>query len=367
MAGEYGLESRRKLSASEITQIEPDVRFAFILSPEFTLLPFAGFIDSVRHCADERDLSRQVYCHWTCVGPTLDPVKSSCGIEVAPWKTYDDPRNYDYVIVIGGRLAVFDQHHPKTIDFLRETYESGVSLVGLCTGSFALAEARLMDGIRCAVHAVHKDELLQRYPRVIPIVNEMYVSEHNLITCPGGTAAIDLAIDILTQHCGISRGSKALFELVIDKHRNARHIGRLPFEELQTCGDWRVEQAIGMMKQSMSEPISSEKLAKSLSISRRQLDRAFQTYVGKTAQELYRDLRLEHARWRLLNSSRTITEIAYECGFSDCAHFVRWFKRKNGLSPKRYRDSRRRDFWSSPAGVRNAIVISKRIVNYDSV
>jgi transcriptional regulator GlxA family with amidase domain len=343
-----GLESVRNFSACEFTEIKPDVRFAFILSPEFTLLPFAGFIDSVRHCADERDLSRQVYCHWTCIGPTLEPVKSSCGIEIAPWKTFDDPQNYDYVIVVGGRLAAFDQHRPETFEFLREASEVGIPLVGLCTGSFALAEAGLMDEIRCAVHAVHKDELLERYPLVIPIINEMYVSENNRITCPGGTAAIDLAIDILTQHCGINRGNKALFELVIDKHRDARHIGKLPFRELQTCGDWRVEEAIGLMNQSMSEPISSEKLAKCLSISRRQLDRVFQTHVGKTPQELYRDMRLEHARWRLLNSSRTITQIAYECGFSDCAHFVRWFKRKNGLSPKHYRGSRRRDFWSSP-------------------
>ena len=346
-----GIKSERNIIACEMTQIEPDVRFAFVLSPEFTLLPFAGFIDSVRHCADERDLSRQVYCHWTCIGPTLEPVKSSCGVEIAPWKTFDDPKNYDYVIIVGGRLAVFNQHHPETFEFLREAYDNGVPLVGLCTGSFALAEAGLMDGIRCAVHAVHKDELLERYPLVIPIVNEMYVSEHSRITCPGGTAAIDLAIEILTQHCGVNRGSKALFELVIDIHRNARHIGKLPFGELQSCGNWRVEEAVRLMNQSMNEPISSEKLARSLSISRRQLDRAFQTHIGKTPQELHRNMRLEHARWRLLNSSRTITQIAYECGFSDCAHFARWFKRQNGLSPKHYRDSRRRDFWSSPQEV----------------
>lgn len=347
MSSDGGLQIEPNLTGNEMSHIEPDVRFAFILSPEFTLLPFAGFIDSVRHCADERDLSRQVYCHWACIGPTLDPVKSSCGIEVAPWKTFGDPRNYDYVIVIGGRLAVFDQHMPETFDFLREADACGVPLVGLCTGSFALAEAGLMDGVRCAVHAVHKDELLERYPSVIPIVNEMYVAEHNRITCPGGTAAIDLAIEILTQHCGPNRGTKALAELIVDEHRKARHIGQQAFSELQSCGDWRVEQAIGMMKQSMTEPISSVQLAKQLSISRRQLDRAFQTHVGKTPQELWRDMRLEHARWRLLSSSRTITQIAHECGYSDCAHFVRWFKRKHSLSPKNYRDSRKRDFWSS--------------------
>ncbi len=336
-----------RLSSGGNPQIEPDVRFAFVLSPEFSLLPFAGFIDSVRHCADERDLSRQIYCHWSCIGPTLDPVRSSCGIEVPPWKIFDDPSNYDYIIVVGGRLAAFDQHSPDTFDYLRQAAELDIPLVGLCTGGFALAEAGLMDGIRCAVHAVHKDELVQRYPSVIPIVNEMYVSEKNRLTSPGGTTAIDLAVDILTQHCGPNRGTKVLAEQIIDEHRKARHIGKLPFKELESCGDWRVEQAIGMMRQSLAEPISSVQMAKNLEISRRQLDRAFQTHVGKTPPELWREMRLEHSRWCLLNSTRTVTQIAYECGFADCAHFIRWFKRKHTLSPKDYRNSRKRDFWSS--------------------
>ncbi len=347
MSETYQLRPGRYQPRVNPADIEPDVRFAFVLSPEFTLLPFAGFIDAVRHCADERDLSRQVYCHWTCIGPTLEPVRSSCGIEIAPWKIFDDPRHYDYVIVVGGRMAAFDQHSPQTFDFLREANGCGVPLVGLCTGSFVLAEAGLMDDIKCAVHSVHKDELLEKYPKVIPIVNEMYVVEKNRITCPGGTAAIDLAIDILTQHCGSSRGTKALSELIVNEHRTARHIGQLPFNELQNCGDWRVEQAIGLMKQSMSEPISSARLAKILSISRRQLDRAFQVHIGKTPQKLWRDMRLEHARWRLLNSPRTVTQIAFECGFSDCAHFIRWFKKEYGQTPKAYRGSRRRDYWSS--------------------
>ncbi|MDE0388645.1 MAG: hypothetical protein OXI75_08100 [Rhodospirillales bacterium] len=43
--------------------IEPDMRVGFVLSPRFTLTPFAAFIDCLRHAADEADFSRQVYCH----------------------------------------------------------------------------------------------------------------------------------------------------------------------------------------------------------------------------------------------------------------------------------------------------------------
>ncbi len=338
-------ESDIKPEVSE--QFEPDVRFAFILSPDFTLLPFAGFIDAVRHCADERDYSRQVYCHWSCVGPNLDPVRSSCGIEVAPWEEYSDEMPFDYIVVIGGRLQSFYQHHEDTFAYVKHAYGSGIPIIGLCTGSFVMAEAGLMDGVRCAVHAVHTEDLVSRYPKVIPIINEMYVSERGLVTCPGGAAAIDLAVDVLSKHCGPARGTKAISELVVDQHRESRHIGQLPFEYLQRCGDWRVEQAITLMKQSMTSQMSTEELAAKLSISRRQLDRAFQTHVKRTPKGLWREIRLEHSRWRLLNSSKTITQIAHECGFTDSAHFVRWFKRVHKQTPREYRQSRKRDFWSS--------------------
>ena len=61
----------------EAPRIAPDVRVGFILSPRFTMLPFAGFLDLLRHAADEGDRSRQIYCTWEIVAPTLDPVVSS--------------------------------------------------------------------------------------------------------------------------------------------------------------------------------------------------------------------------------------------------------------------------------------------------
>ena len=48
--------------------IEPDLSVSFILSPGFTLLAFAGFIDSLRHAADVSDFNRQVHCRWISHG-----------------------------------------------------------------------------------------------------------------------------------------------------------------------------------------------------------------------------------------------------------------------------------------------------------
>ncbi len=157
------MQDQKTQSAGQSTDgsdIEPDIRVAFVLSPQFTLLAFAGFIDAMRHSADEGDRSRQIFCRWECVSATLDPVKASCGIEVLPWRTFGNPEEYDYVVVVGGLISAFDQHFPETFKFLRRAYEHGVSIIGLCTGSFVMAEAGLMGGRRCAVHIHHRQQLL---------------------------------------------------------------------------------------------------------------------------------------------------------------------------------------------------------------
>ena len=319
---------------------KPDITVGFVLSPRFTLLPFAGFVDTLRHSADEGDRSRQIYCRWHILGPSLEPVASSCGAEIVPWQTYGDPEAFDYVVVVGGLLPAFTGHAPETFDFLRRAGASGVPVVGLCTGCFAMAEAGLLDGKRCAVHFRHREDFIARYPRVRVTTHEVFVFDGDAITCPGGTAAIDVAVELVMRHSGKARALKGLADMIVDEHRVAHHVPRLPYEELLSCGDWRVERAVQLMQRQLSEPSSVHRLAEQLGTSVSQLDRAFAEHSNMTPARLWREMRLQHARWRLLNSNRSITEIAHECGFADCAHLIRWFKRAFGETPQQFRRAR---------------------------
>lgn len=320
--------------------IEPDIRIAFLLTPAFTILPLAGFIDSFRHSADESDRSRQIFCNWEVLSTDLEPVVSSSGLSVAPWKTYDEAGDYNYLVIVGGLIDRLGEIHPETLAFINRQYSKGVKLVGLCTGSFAIAMTGLLNGKRAAIHTHHRPEFVEKFPEVVPVENELYVSDGGILTCPGGTAAIDLAVEILIEHCGRSRGMKGLTALVVDEHRAAHQIGRSPYQDLEECGNWRVEQAVKIMRQKLRDPDTTEQLAKMLGSTVRQLNRVFLNHAKATPQEIWRDMRLQHARWRLMNSKRTITQIAFECGFADSSHFSRWFKTKFGETPRKYREQR---------------------------
>ena len=64
--------------------IQPDLRIGFVLVPGFTILSLAGFTDTLRHAADESDHSQQVYCKWKILGPSMEPIPSSCGVTIHP-------------------------------------------------------------------------------------------------------------------------------------------------------------------------------------------------------------------------------------------------------------------------------------------
>ena len=234
--------------------------------------------------------------------------------------------------------------------------------MGLCTGSFAMAEAGLLSGKRCAVHCRHRDEFLTRYPDVGVVTHELFTMDGQAITCAGGTAAIDLAVELIARHCGVPRALKGLPELLVDDHRTARHTPRFPYQNLLSCGDSRVEKAVKLMLGQLSRPMSMRCLAERLAISLSQLNRSFAKYCHMPPAALWREMRLQRARWLLLNTNDTLTEIAAECGFADGAHLSRHFRRAFRETPRAFQRARTVNMSAVGATGRNPAAEGRRVL-----
>ena len=326
----------------ELSGAQPDIRVAFILCPRFGLLPFAAFADSLRHAADEADYSRQIYCSWKIVADDFQsPVSASCGTQVLPEEPLGDFSDLNYLVVVGGLLPDCLEVSLRTRQYIRSAYEAGISIVGLCTGSFVLADIGLLAGRRCAVHAEHIAAFRALYPSAIAVSDEMYVGDREVLTCPGGTSALDLAFHLIENHCGKARAVKGLSSLLIENHRSVRRFRHRPHGHLAACGNRKVEAAVKFMERHIMTPYSISELANKVGCSERELCRLFRRHGNSTPAETWRDIRIEHGHWLLLNSDRSITQIAYECGFADAAHFARWFKICYKESPNAFRRRRR--------------------------
>jgi transcriptional regulator GlxA family with amidase domain len=305
---------------------------AFVLLPNFTLTPFSALVDILRLAADEGDRSRPIRCRWTILAPTLRPITASCGIQVLPWDTFGNVEHYDYIVVIGGVLHRGSGCDPATIEFLRQADKTGARIAGVCTGSFALIEAGLLNGRRCCVSWYHYPDLMDRMADVIPVADQLFVQDGRYITCAGGVAALDLGAWMIERHVGHAEAQKSLHIMVADKARPAA--GAQPQPALiGAVRDERARRVMLLVEQNLSSPLSVTELASSVGLSKRQLERIFRRESGMSVQEFSRQFRIHYGLWLLAKREETVTSIAAECGFADTSHFTRLFTARFGRSP----------------------------------
>lgn len=312
----------------------PDLRFLLLPLPEFALLPFGGFLDKLRFSADDEDYSRQRYCAWTILGLQPGHVLSSSGaalrIEATPEEL--DLADYDYLVLFGGRNAQATAAlAPAYQTLLRRAARAGVKLVAIDNASFLLAACGLLDGHRVAVHWRHEAEFRAGFPHLRLARERLYCFDGARISCAGGAAAIDLAVELLAQGSGRARALKGLADMLVDETRSGQHA--LRSLQVASSGERHVDRAIALMRHGLASADGIEQLAASVGISRRQLDRLFHASQGMSAREYWNELRLQHVRWRLLNSSHSLAQLADEIGVSDASHLGKLFRQRFGTTP----------------------------------
>lgn len=320
---------------------EPDVpiRFGIVLLPNFTLTAFSGFVDLLRLASDEGDMSRPVRCSWTVVGENVLPVRASCGIQVSPWETFEKAQPFDYVVVVGGLLHSGPTASEATIGFIRRAADSSATVVGICTGIFALMRADIMAGYRTCVSWYHYWDLLERFPQATEaslVADRLFVIDRCRITCAGGSASIDVAAAILLRHFDAGIVQKALRILLVDDAQKGNAPQPQPLSSKPAVNP-TIRKAIQLMEQHIAKPLTLFDLAQRLDISVRRLERMFQAEVGVPPVAYARQMRMRMAAWLLTGSEKTLADVADSCGFSDASHLSREFKKYFGVRPAPYR------------------------------
>lgn len=310
----------------------PVLNVGFILTDNFTLSAFSLLVDHLRLAADDGDRSRPILAKWQIMASTSAPIRASCGVTIAPAGPFLDPAAFSYIVVVGGLLHTGHQLDDASVAYLKRAAKAGVPLVGVCTGSFVLARAGLMTGRRCCVSWYHYQDFLDEFPHHTPVADRLYVIDGDRITCAGGGGAADLATALVEKHLGRSIAQKSRHVLLLDRARPGTEAQpHPPIADL--VADDRVRRSLLLMEQHMADPLPIADIARRLQLSTRQLERLFQTVMGQRPAEFYRRLRLRYARFLLDTTGRTVTDIALESGFSDCAHFSRQFKAQHGFTP----------------------------------
>lgn len=315
-----------------------DVRFLLLPLPEFNMLPFGGFLDKLRFSADDADHSQQRHCSWQVVGLDSTPVISSSGIAIRIPATPADISlyQYDYLVIFGCRTARQSQQQAQHYGaFLKQAAAQGITLISIDNACFTLAELGLLNNHKVTVHWRHITEFSTAYPRLEIASEQLYCIDNKRISCSGGSAAIDLAVAILSRHLGQTRAVKGLADMLVDESRSQLH--QLKSRQQTLHHDRHLGRTIALMQELMASHTSIEQLAALTGLSRRQLDRHFKQHFKLSAHQYWSEMRLQHVHWRLLNSAHCLANLADEVGFQDSSYLCKLFRQRFNLSPGQLR------------------------------
>jgi len=157
------------------------------------------------------------------------------------------------------------------------------------------------------------------------------------MTASGGTAAADLMLNLIGAAHGNHLATSVADQMVYNAVREGSAAQRVSLQSRHGMRNARMVRAIALMEENIEDPLSPADIAEELGISTRQLERLFGRYLNSTPKHYFMEMRLQRARNLLVQSERSITEIAMACGFRSNSHFSKVFRAQYGTSPVSHR------------------------------
>ncbi len=322
----------RSQKSISVTPAEKPRRFVFVLLPNFTLLSFAASIEALR--VANRMAGARLY-EWTVTGEGGDTITCSAGTEFKLDCDLPELRRDDVIILCGG-LDVQNATSKRLLNWLRREARHGLKIGAVCTASYALAAAGLLDGKRATIHWENHDSFSEVFEN-INLTKSVYVLDGNRFTAAGGTSAIDLMLKLIADEHGPDLANSVADQLVYSSIRTDQDTQRLSVPTRIGVRHPKLAQVIRMMETHIEDPISPAILAQDVGMSTRQLERLFRRYLSRSPKRYYMELRLQKARNLLMQTDMSVINVALACGFTSPSHFSKCYRAHYQTTPYRER------------------------------
>jgi transcriptional regulator GlxA family with amidase domain len=210
--------------------------------------------------------------------------------------------------------------------------QQGVPLGGICTGAYALMSAGLLDDYRCTVHWEDLSALHKEFPRV-HFADELFVIDRDRLTCTGGTAPLDLMLNLVESRLGQSLAAQVSEQFILERIRSASDPQPIPVDARVGFSRAELIEVVRLMEANIEEPLSLEELARLVQLSQRHLQRMFKVYLSVSPTHYYLTLRLRRARDLLRTTDASIARVTTVCGFHSPCHFSKAYRAQFGHAP----------------------------------
>jgi len=307
-------------------------RFVFLLLDRFTMLSFAGAIEPLRIA--NRVAGKPIY-DWRLIGEGGVSATCSNGASFQLDMGLEDLDRDDTLLVCGG-IDVQRATTKPIIAWLRREARRGMAIGGLCTGSWTLAKAGLLDGKKATIHWENQDGFLEEFEDV-KLTKSVFVVDGNRLSTAGGTSSIDLMLKLIAADHGDEVANTVADQLIYSSIRTDQDTQRLSIPTRIGVRHPKLSQVIQMMEANIEDPISPADLAEEVGMSTRQLERLFRRYLNRSPKRYYMELRLQKARNLLMQTDMSVINVALACGFASPSHFSKCYRAHYNTTPYRER------------------------------
>ncbi|WP_275545869.1 GlxA family transcriptional regulator [Pseudomonas sp. Marseille-Q0931] len=239
-------------------------------------------------------------------------------------------------------LPTFERH----AGWLRRQHEQGAVIASMCTATFMLAEAGLLDGVEATTHWAFADLLRRRYPQARVDERRILCEDNRVITSAGASAAMDLLLHLIRHFASRELAQQCSRYLLIDNVRSEQSV-YISWSLPRSHGDEAILRVQDWMAAHFAEPCNIDELATRFGFGVRNFKRRFKDATGLPPLAYLQGLRLEKAKELLETTRLSVETITSRVGYEDSNSFRRLFCQRVGVSPTAFR----KRFLRMPAGL----------------
>jgi transcriptional regulator GlxA family with amidase domain len=314
----------------------PQRHVVFVVFPKALLLDLSGPLAAFELSCETAGREPAPY-RLTVASATGGLVRTSSGLELMT-HPLDGLGEVDTLVVVGGPGVHEAAAERGLLDWLSACATRARRICSVCTGTFVLAAAGLLEGRRVVTHWGSCKLLQDRYPGLTVSPDAIYERDGPVWTSAGVTAGIDLALALIEDDRGHAEAIRVAKRLVVFLKRAG---GQTQFSvplALQEADDGDFEALHRWIGDHLADDLRVETLAERASMSPRTFARLYAARTGRTPAKVVEELRVDAARRALEETRQSIKEIATRCGFADEERMRRAFRRRLGVSPQDYRE-----------------------------
>jgi transcriptional regulator GlxA family with amidase domain len=251
----------------------------------------------------------------------------------------DLPDEIDTILISGGDEAAVRSVRAGALPAWLAGRRGRVRRIGsVCSGSFVLAAAGLLDGRRATTHWGFCDEFRAFRPAVRLEPDAIFVADPPFFTSAGVTAGIDLCLALVEADRGAQVALAVARNLVLFLRRPGGQTQYSAALTVQTDATSRLRTLIAELSAEPCGDLSLPRLASRAAMSERTFSRVFKKETGVSPAAFVEASRVDRAKALLESSDWSLARVADRAGFGDISGLHRAFQKRLGVTPGEYRE-----------------------------